>query len=257
MNQAILTAKSGVLAQQTRLDVIGNNVANVNTTGYKSSRVDFKDALYQTLLRPVQPQDDLNLERGHGVLVSATGRDMSNGTLQQTNNMLDFKIEGNGFFTVQDPQGEQRYTRNGAFTVSIEEDGNYLVNGNGWYVLDTNSERIQIPALNGQLYSDQNGNLFIDEQAPFAQLGRVRFDNPNGLEAAGDSTFTVTEASGEPVTLVEGETTVIQGALEASNVDLANEMTRLIRTQRALQLSSRAISTADQMMGIANNIRQG
>ena len=271
MNQSILTGKSGVKAQQHRLDIIGNNLANVNTNGYKTVRADFKDALYQTLRRPVQPQDQLNLELGHGVLLGATNRDFSTGSMNQSGNPLDVMLTGEGFFAALNPNGEVQYTRNGTFSLSNEADGMYLVNGNGWYVLDENGERISIEftmteedasgnritreANLSDLGIDTQGNMYFGDNAPFAKLGFVTFDNVGGLEAVGNSMFIPTEASGE-LRAVDSLTQVKQGYLEMSNVDLANEMSRLIRTQRAMQLSSRAITTADQMMGVANTMRR-
>ncbi len=271
MNQSILTAKTGVRAQQQRLDVIGNNLANINTNGYKTVRADFQDALYQTLRRPVQPQDQLNLELGHGTLLGATTRDFRPGSMQATGNPLDVMLTGEGFFTVMSPNGETQYTRNGTFTLSNEADGLYLVNGQGWYVLDDSGARIRIdftmvdedasgnPITRDANLSDltigQDGSLAFGRNAPFAKLGLRTFDNLGGLEAVGNSMFVPTEGSGEPRSLDEG-VLVKQGYLEMSNTDLATEMTRMIRTQRAMQLSSRALTTADQMMGVANNIRR-
>lgn len=271
MNQSILTAKSGVIAQQQRLDIIGNNLSNVNTNGYKTVRADFQDALYQTLRRPVQPQDEMNLELGHGVLLGATKRDYTTGSMNQTGHPLDLMLNDEGFFAVMSPTGDVQYTRNGTFDLSKEEDGVYLVNGNGWYVLDENGERIRIDftmteedadgnvitrdANLSDLVIDRQGNMYFGDNAPFAKLQLVTFDNIGGLEAVGSSMFVPTEASGE-MRPIDSGTELMQGYLEMSNVDLATEMTRLIRTQRAMQLSSRAITTADQMMGIANSMRR-
>lgn len=256
MNQAIFTAKSGIRSQQTRLDVIGNNLANVNTVGFKTVRVDFKDAIYQTLRRPVQPQDELNLELGHGTLVGATYRDFRVGQVQVTNNITDIMLTGDGYFAVETASGETQYTRNGALALSNEEDGLYLVTGYGAYVLDTNGERIAIPGSSTELVIDQQGLVSNgSEDPPVAQIAVYRFDNMPGLQAVGESNFIPSVISGEPK-LVSGEDIVRQGAIEMSNVELANEMTRMIRTQRAFQLSSRALTTADQMIGLAVNMRR-
>jgi flagellar basal-body rod protein FlgG len=271
MSQSLFSAKTGIRAQQQRLDIIGNNLSNANTNGYKSVRADFKDALYQTLRRPVQPQDELNLELGHGTLLGATMRDFNVGSMQNTGSPLDAMITGDGFFIVQSPQGDTQYTRNGTFLLSNEADGMYLVDGNGWYVLGDNGERIRLEttltetdeegntttrqANLSELVIDTEGNLYFGENEPFARLGARTFDNLQGLEATGSSNFIATVESGEARALDDG-VQIKQGYLEMSGTDLASEMTRMIRTQRAMQLSSRALTTADQMMGIANTIRR-
>lgn len=255
MSQSLYTAKMGIKAQQARLDILGNNIANVNTIGFKNVRTDFKDALYQTLRRPVQPQDDLNLELGHGVLVASTTRDFTEGSIQVTGNVTDLALTDEGFFSILNPDGSIEYTRNGALALSKEADGNYLVTGNGAYVLDPQGNRIRIEGSTADLVISQEGAISQADGEPYAQLGLFTFNNLKGLEALQNSNFKPTVASGDPIAIT-GQPLVRQGALEMSNVELANEMTRLIRTQRAFQLNSRALTTADQMMGIANNMRR-
>ena len=136
MLQSNLTARSGLIAQQQRMDVIANNIANISTTGYKPARADFKDMLYQTMVRPVQPQDGLNLQKGHGVLLGATMRDFSQGSAQVTEDPLDVMLVGDAFLAIQDINGDTLYTRDGNFALSEEDGTNYLVTEDGRYVLD-------------------------------------------------------------------------------------------------------------------------
>lgn len=252
MIQGIYTGASGLKAQQKRLDVLANNIANGDTTAFKSSRVDFQDALYQALGNPQPVQADQRLQQGHGVHVSQTVRAFSQGAIKQTDRLLDVMIDGEGYFAVQSGTGELSFTRNGAFDLSVEGDTQYLVTGDGQYVLGTDGQRIAVPA--GQLAISPEGALSTDANAPFASLMVARFDNQEGLESIGGSRLAVTEASGQPEAVLTP--LVRQGALEASNVDLAQEMTRLIRTQRAFTLSSRAIQTADEMEGLSNSLRR-
>jgi len=271
MLQSNYTARSGLIAQQERMDVIANNIANVNTVGFKSVRADFKDMLYQTLVRPEQPQDGLNLQRGHGVLLGATTRDFSQGSAQYTNNPMDVMIVGDAFFAVQNTDGETTYTRDGAFAVSEEGGESFLVTGDGHYLLDEGGQRISVgDADESQIEINPDGRVFtvhvtagtppVTTRTPRGKLGLYSFMNRMGLEAVSGNRFAVTENSGEAQLLVEvpegGQDVSVQaGMLEASNVDLATEMTRMIRAQRTFSLASRALITADEMDGKANQLR--
>lgn len=252
MIQGIYSGASGLKAQQKRLDVLANNIANADTIGFKSSRVDFQDALYQTMANPQPAEEGGNLQKGHGVHVSQTVRAFSQGMVQQTDRALDMMLTSQGYFTLQSPQGQVSFTRNGAFDLSVEDDAQYLVTGDGHYVLGTDGQRIQVPQ--GELHISPTGALRIGDQPPFAQLMVARFDNQEGLEAVGGNRLIPTDASGQPQPVLQPD--VLQGALEASNVDLAQEMTRLIRTQRAFTLSSRAVQVADEMEGLSNTLRR-
>lgn len=252
MMQAWLTARQGISSQQLRVDTIANNLANINTDGYKASRVDFKDALYTTMQRPLKPQDGLNLELGTGTLVAGTNRTFTQGAPRDTGNLLDFCIVGDGFFTVMDAQGNRRYTRDGVFGVSVEGGGNYLVSARGEYVLDENGQKIALPDT-GPISVDAGGNIIVEGGA-VARLGIATFRNAQGLQAAGGNCYVATDASGA-ATMGEESSQVLQGALESSNVDLSQEMTRLIRAQRLFSLAGKALSTADEMDRLANNMR--
>lgn len=253
-------AAAAMSMQQIRLDTIGNNVANVNTAGFKSARIDFQTAMYTTGLNPSFPRSpEEHNQRGHSVLIAGIGRDWRTGHVQRTERELDFAIEGEGFFTLVDPEGEVVFTRVGAFNISAEPEGRFIVNSNGLYVLDPDGERIEIPfPLDSMVVSDTGTIRFIlnDEEVGISQLGMVTFTNIGGLEQAGNGIFRYAESAGE-ILEVREDTRIHQGMLEGSNVDLAEEMTRLIRTQRAFQLASRALTTADEMEGAANNMRRG
>ena len=243
-------ASLGLRAQQNRVNVIANNIANVNTTGYKGQRVDFQDALYTEILNPADLQQT-GMKQGSGVLIGSTNRDYTQGMVMGTGETLDMYIDGDGYFTVQDSNGTRMYTRSGAFAVSAEADGNYLVTANGDYVLDETNAKIKLPDGVDEISVNQDGSLWANE-AQFAKLGIVTFTNQNGLSAAGGSCFTETVASGAPI---GSDAKVVQGSLESSNVDLTVEMSRLIRAQKAFSMASRVVSVWDEMESTTNNLR--
>jgi flagellar basal-body rod protein FlgG len=248
MIQSLYTAASGMREQQKNIDTIANNIANINTTGYKRSRANFKDAIYSTMLRPVDGGDDLNLQQGHGVLMGSVTKDLRGSHLIKTENALDFSIVGEGFFAVDN--GEQiLYTRDGSFKVSVEGDNTYLVTAEGYYVLSSNQERIEVVGNVNDLAVDLDGNI----EGQSVKIGVFNFSNASGLYEAGSNKYAVSESSGDAF-LVENAQ-VQQYYLEGSNVDLTDELTAMIRAQRAYQAAARAISTADEMEGVANNIR--
>lgn len=252
MMQARTTAATGLEAQQQRMDIIAANLANDNTTGYKAARADFKDALYTNMKDPVDNAEANNLRKGSGVLLNATGRDLTDGATQTTGRALDFSLSGEGYFVVQGADGGQLYTRNGHFSVSSENGQNYLVDDQGHYVLSTQGQRISVTGQ-GELSVRADGTLSVGGQT-VGQLARVDFSNPQGLSAVGDSCFEETAASGAPRAAENCE--VAQGSLEASNVDVGEEMTLMIRAQRAYTMAGKALQTADDMDGLANSIRQ-
>lgn len=252
MMRAIYSAGSGLKGQQARMDNIANNLANVNTTGYKATRLDFKDALYAAMDAPLGGAEESNLLAGAGVLTGGISTGFTSGTLTATDATLDLAIAGRGFFTVENADGEQLYTRGGSFGLSVEDNGNYLVTGQGYYVLDDQGQRIALPDSAQGVRVDAAGTVSTAE-GTIATLGIADFTNPDGLLYAGDTCFRVSEVSGQPFAADGAQ--VQQGVLEGSNVDLAQEMTLLIRSQRAYSLASRALTTADQMEGLANNIR--
>lgn len=258
MLQGTYTAALGIHSHQQRIDTIANNLANVSTNGYKAVRADFKDALYTTMTRVEQPQDNLNMEKGHGVHVQATLKDHTQGLHQDTQSDSDLLIEGDGFFRVESQTGEQYYTRAGSFARSVEGDNVYLVNPDGLYLLGENGQRITVgPSF--QVHQDGRITEEGQEQA-YGQVGLVRFANQEGLLALSNNLFLPTEASGLPQQIplgADNETTRLhQYAVEGSNVNLAQEFSYLVRATRAMQVASRALSTADEMDGTANTIRR-
>jgi len=257
MYEALMIAATGLQNQQRRLDTISNNVANVNTVAFKNSRLDFKDALYTAGIVPGKARTpEGNQQKGHGLMVAGITKDYSTGTFQQTDRKLDMAIEGEGFFTLENQDGEIVYTRNGCFSISVEDDGAWLVNADGFYVQDAGGARINIPELAEDVEIDVNGliKFTVGDEETTVALGLFTFRNLTGLMSTGNGTYSESEASGERVAAEDA--VVRQNVIELSNVKLADEMTRLIRTQRAFQLSSRALTTADEMEGIANNMKR-
>lgn len=253
MMQGLSTIKSGLIGQQLRIDTIANNMANINTVGFRATSVRFADTLYTTMQRPVQPQNGLDLQLGTGVLVASTTGSFIQGPLMTTGNALDLSLDGDGFFTVEN-NGETQYTRNGAFGISVENGAQYLVTEQGYYVLNANGARITLPQPNsGNLSVAADGSLSFDNAAPFATLGIASFPNNEGLEPRGGGCFAVTQASGEAD---KSQAVVRQGALESSNVNLVQEMTQLIRAQKCYALAARVVSTLDEMQATANDMRR-
>lgn len=258
MFEAVYMAATGLTNQQRRLDTIANNVSNVNTVGFKNGRLDFKDALYTAGFDPgpayTQGGD---LQKGHGVIMSAITNDFSTGAFQNTNNMLDFAIDGDAFFEVLDPYGNRLYTRAGNFYASDGASGLELTNAQGYFVQDENGNNIRIPQGTTSIEVSPEGLMTFragESTLGTARLGLYTFPNKTGLSVSGGGNYAVTAASGDAERSTDCR--VIQFMLESSNVDMATEMTRLLRTQRAFSLASRALTTADDMEGIANNMRR-
>lgn len=250
--QSLYTAASGLKGQQLRLDTLASNVANASTPGFKATRVDFKDALYSTMDNPVLLNGaDNNLLRGSGLLVDSTSIDLKQGANIDTGLPLDFAIEGDGFFQVQAENGEVLYTRSGSFRTVAVDDINYLVTPQGYFVLDSGGNRVNMPD-DGTAVSITQKGVISTLEGEIGTIGVVRFSNPSGLTAVGDTSFSLTETSGQPE--IDESSIVVQGKLENSNVDLAQELTLLIRSQRAYSLASRALTTSDDMLGLANNM---
>lgn len=268
--QTSLTARSALRAQQTQLDTIANNIANINTAGYKSSSVNFKDTLYSAITR-ASGAANTRLQNGTGVRVGAVTRSFADGAPVPTGNLLDACLTGDGFFTVQTAGGETRYTRNGSFQISTQGGTRYLMTADGSYVMGT-SGKITVP--NGDLSTFQisaDGKLTINQStdstsssssasssasassSSFATLKISTFDNRDGLEAAGNTSFRATDASGAAKTVEKPE--LLQGYQESSNVDLPTEMTTLIRAQKAFAFASQVVKAADEMDATANNMR--
>jgi flagellar basal-body rod protein FlgG len=258
--RALWTAATGMQAQQLTLDVISNNLANVQTAGFKRSRVDFQDLVYEMLQAPgassAQGQEiPAGFQVGHGSRAVATQRLFIKGDLQQTGNTLDLAIEGDGFFQIQQPTGDIAYTRAGAFK---KDSQGRLVTSDG-FTLDP---EITLPqnATSVTVGVDGTVSVTIAGQQQPQQVGTIqlaRFTNPAGLQSLGRNLFLPSQSSGDATQGTPGQDglgTLIQGFVESSNVNVVEEMVGLIVTQRAYEINSRAIRTADEMMQTANNL---
>lgn len=262
MFNAILNGKTGLINQQVRMDTIADNIANINTVGYKTSRLDFQDALYQSYYgrdysMENAEQETQNIQKGNGVMVGGIAKDFfNNGSIQTTHRELDFALEGEGFFEVMDPNGNLLYTRQGTFDLSVEADGAYLVTADGNYVLNPQGQRIAAPLDTSSIaVSDDGRILFTSPDGEYENsFALYTFTNKTGLSVAGGANYQRTEASGDM--RVADDVKVHQGCTEMSNVRMEQEMTRLIRTQRAFSLASRCVTVSDDMEGIANSMKR-
>ncbi|MGL4344253.1 MAG: flagellar hook-basal body protein, partial [Cellulosilyticaceae bacterium] len=270
MVRALWTAASGMTSQQLNVDTISNNLANANTAGYKRESMTFKSLLYtkmDTPNIPGSPQAPNPMQVGHGVRAGSTTRDYSQGILQETGNPTDMAIEGKGFFAVQN--GEQvAYTRDGSFRLAMTEDNAYaLVSGNGHPLLSVEGDPILVDsqvkvedliiAGDGWMYyNDPETGMRTD----IGQIQLVQFANKEGLESVGSNLYIETPASGAPLLEMENEgvlkSNIRSGYLEGSNIQVADEMVKLIVAQRAYELNSTAIKTADTMMQQANELKR-
>lgn len=258
MTDSLRTSASGMIAQQKRVDVIANNLANVNTTGFKRSRTNFEDLLYETVQGPRASAGEGTIgpmQVGHGVRLATISRIHAQGGAEMTGRPLDLAIEGEGFFQVEMTDGTLAYTRDGSFTLS---DSGQLVTSSGHALVPdivlppdatavTISETGAVTATNGS-----DGSTI--------EIGRIelaRFPNPTGLVAIGGNLFTESLASGFAAVgfpREDGFGRIVQGALESSNVEIVQEMTDMIAAQRAYEINSRAIRTAETMMQSINDL---
>lgn len=260
--KALGIAATGMLAQQTNVDVIANNIANANTTGFKSGRAAFKDLIYQSMNRAGTLTSEAGTARpvgtdiGLGVQSAGVIRHNTQGGLIQTENQLDMAIDGRGYFIVNRPDGSQAYTRDGNFQLSGE---GQLVTLNGYEV----EPAIVVPELTRQVEINQFGVVmaYVENDPEPIELGQLTFAtfvNEAGLNPEGDNLLTATPSSGEPVEATPGTPGVgitRQGYLENSNVNIIQQITDLISAQRAYEMNSKAIETADQMMTTTNQIK--
>lgn len=256
MNVAFHTGVSGLMAYQEGLNLIAHNVANVNTDGFKSSQATFRDL--------VKTNMDVNGEEkylyGHGVKSTGGALVMGTGNMRTTENPLDFAITGDAFFAVSTPTRGVQYTKNGVFTVSVEQDGNYLIQNDGSYVLDNEGERILIPvveAKEGAVEEEEGGLPKIDYAALQEKIGLFTFANPYGFGQTDGTKFIANDISGEAVALTENERSGLlrSNTLEASGVNMSDEMVAMMQTQKAFQFSAKVVQTADQVEEIVNNLR--
>lgn len=259
MNSALWIARTGLDAQQTRLAVISNNLANANTTGYKAGRAVFEDLLYQNIRQVgAQSSEDTQLPSGlmigTGVRTVATVKNHGQGNLINTENSLDLAVQGRGYFQVLRPDGSLGYTRDGAFQINAQ---GQLVTSGGYQV----QPAITVPTGTQSITIGSDGviSVSIAGSAAPTQIGNMQladFPNPAGLQAAGENMFLESAASGAPQVGnpgLNGVGTLVQGALESSNVSSVKELVELIETQRAYEMNSKAISTVDSMLQYLNN----
>lgn len=270
MMRSLWTAASGMITQQTNVDTISNNLANINTTGFKKESAEFKSLLYQT----IQGQSTDNngnpkpsgIQVGLGVRNSAITSQYTQGVMTETGNDYDFAIEGKGFFQVQSKDGSTAYTRNGSFGIANGVNGVTLANSDGNPVLDTTGQPIVIdntynPA---DITINEQGELCYPNASNVAepigiQIGVVQFNNPGGLEKMSGSLLKETPASGTPRLEADDaalqKSKIRQGYLEGSNVQAVDEIVNLIVAQRAYEMNSKVITASDEMLKQANNLR--
>lgn len=272
MMRALWSAASGMISQQTAVDTISNNLANVNTTGYKTEQTEFKSLLYQTLQTRTTSangeEKPIPAQVGLGTRVAAITSDFTQGGLTESQSPSAFALDGDGFFAIRGVDGGTYYTRNGDFKLSINANNSIsLVTSEGYAVLDSNGNPISFPAgvntsklvvsTEGVFgYQDAAGNYIPLNM----QIGVYQFNNSAGLEKMSGSLLTATEASGAAINEATAnnvrKSKVMAGYLEGSNVQVADEMVDLIVAQRAYEMNSKAIQAADDMLGQANQLKR-
>ena len=261
MMRALNTAATGMQAQETLVNTISNNIANVNTTGFKKERAEFEDLLYQTVKEAggrssANTMYNVGLQIGSGSRVSAIRREFKEGSPLMTNNPFDLMIRGGGFFGIIMADGSLTYTRDGSFNVDNQ---GILVNKNGYKLFPG----LQFPPNTISVSISETGNVdaYINNQPEPLNIGQIAvftFVNQVGLKAASGNLFRVTSSSGPAIQNIPGDNgagVVLQGTLETSNVSIMTEMTDLIRAQRAYEMNSKVMGVADQMLQTVNNIR--
>jgi flagellar basal-body rod protein FlgG len=256
MSRSLYIAASGMAAQQTRLDNIANNIANVGTTAFKKSNAAFEDLLYQELDTVASPDAGIMAELGGGVRLSALERDHTQGSLKETGNPLHLAIEGKGFFAVESAAGERLYTRDGTFTRSADGQmitaGGLRVAGDIQFPEDTQRVRIDADGTVRATMAGDDGTEVI-----LGELELVTVDSPNALKSMGRNLYAATPESGEPRRWEAGvDGQVAQGMLETSNVDVAVELITLIEAQRAYELNSKVVQATDEAMQVAANLKR-
>jgi flagellar basal-body rod protein FlgG len=259
--QALHIAATGMQAQQVNIDNISNNLANVNTTGFKSGRADFQDLLYQTIRQAGSSASQstvvpTGLQLGIGVKTAAVGKNFTQGSASETDSTLDMMINGEGFFQIQLPSGETSYTRDGSFKM---DDQGRIVTSDGNLMIPT----ITIPTTATEVTIGTDGTVSVQTSGSTTSttVGNItvaRFPNPGGLEATGQNLFKETTSSGAPTVSTPGQNgtgTVTQGSLEMSNVSMVSELVNMILAQRAYEVNSKAITASDEMLQTATQLK--
>lgn len=293
MMRSLWTAASGMIGQQSNLDVIANNLSNIDTTGYKTQQANFKSLIYQNMQKKTTTSTGqmkpVGALVGLGVRMASVSSDFTQGALNASNGEFDYAIQGDGFFMIRQDDGSTAYTRNGHFNISIQESTENsttvaLTDSSGHQVLDTAGNPISLKATNqnGRYFLEVNGNqielansfktsnLKIDQygslsypdatnnyQSLGATVGLAYFPNASGLEKVSDSNYLQTDASGQPTLSAAAalNSKIVSGYLESSNVQAADEMVNMIVAQRAYEMNSKAITASDEMLQQANNLR--
>ena len=263
MLKALMIASTGMEAQKLSMDVIANNLANVNTTGFKRSTADFEDLIYEDESAPGAYSSDktqmpTGIQIGLGVKPAATEKEFQEGDLVQTGNTLDLAIQGDGLFQVTMPDGSIAYTRAGAFKLDNNGD---IVNPDGYPLQPT----ITIPTNTTQISIGYDGKVSVVQAGSttpvdVGQIQLAKFTNEGGLQALGNGLFTNTGSSGDPILAdpsQDGMGTIQQGYLEMSNVNVVQEMVNMIASERAYEIDSKAVQAADEMWQMANNMKAG
>jgi flagellar basal-body rod protein FlgG len=256
MLDSLYIGATGMHAQQTSIDVIANNLANVNTSGFKRNRIDFEDLLYRSISpTPTTQAATGNGSAGLGTSIMSTGKIFTDGDLKKTDQPLDVAIKGQGFFELNKPDGTSVYTRSGTFQVNAD---GMLVNQDGFPI----SGGLQVPPDTTSVQIQADGRVFVVTKTEpratmIGQIELASFVNAAGLDAIGDNLYVATSRSGDPLRTVPGENgagTLSQGFLEASNVKLIDEMINLVVAQRAYEINSKVVQASDEMLSIANGL---
>ncbi|HLV32945.1 MAG TPA: flagellar basal-body rod protein FlgG [Chitinispirillaceae bacterium] len=262
MIRSMMTAATGMEAQQLYMDTISNNLSNVNTVGFKRSKIEFQDLMYQVMRQPGVRNFEggmapAGIETGLGVKPAATQRIFEQGSLNRTENPMDWAVQGDGFFQITLPDGGTAYTRDGSFKLS--GDGT-IVNSSGLILYP----QISIPEGSSDLQVSSDGIVSVklpDEEVSIeiGQIELVRFINPSGLSSIGGNLYVMSDASGEPVVTFPGEEgagLIIQNYTESSNVQIVDEMVNMISAQRAFEIISKSIQVSEEMLQVANNLKR-
>ena len=270
MMRSLWSAASGMVSQQTNVDTIANNLANVNTTGYKTEKAEFKTLLYQTIKTETTTANGARkpvpAQVGLGTRPAAITTMFSQGAFLASESPTSFAIDGAGFFAVSGPDGQTYYTRNGDLKLALGGEGLVLTNNDGYPVLDTegNPVTFENDIVSSRIVASNDGNFMIkNDDGSFTdldiQIGLFQFNNPAGLNKLAGSIYAVSDASGEAINEADGNvvrSSIKQGYIEGSNVQVADEMVNLIVAQRAYEMNSKAIQASDDMLGQANQLKR-
>lgn len=259
MIQGFYSAKSSLKFRQTKMDIISDNLSNINTDGYKKNTANFEESLNIMSKKEYPSQGELFYSMGTGTSLGSLERDFSQGDLKDTGNSLDIAIKGQGFIGLSDSTGRKYYSRGGTFTTTVpdEEGFSNIVDANGYFLLNKSGQKLNIPADAADISIKEDGFLEFSSSKDISDgqnIMFVDFHGKNELASLGRGLYGQTIRSGGPVAASEAD--IVQGALEMSNVDMAEEMTDLIMNQRIFQLNSKVIQTADEMESMANSLRK-